>query len=76
MNKQQIEKEIRHHMENYHGVPEIGIDEDLEMACMDSIDEIEMVMWIEERFNLEISDDIIMGWETLRDVVDYVERAL
>jgi len=42
---------------------------------LDSIDTTEMVLMIEEEFNIEIPDEDVMGFVTIGDVVEYVELA-
>ncbi len=41
---------------------------------LDSMDTIELVFQLEENFNIQISDDDIMGLKTLDDVVQYIEK--
>lgn len=40
----------------------------------DSIQLMELVMTIEEEFDIEISEDEILSIETIGDVVDYIEN--
>ena len=40
----------------------------------DSIQLMELVMTIEEEFEIEISEDDILSIETIGDVVDYIEN--
>lgn len=41
----------------------------------DSLDGVELVMAIEEEFDIEINDEIGHGFKTLQDVVDHVTKA-
>ncbi len=41
---------------------------------LDSMDTIELVFQLEENFNIQISDDDLMGLKTVDDVVQYVEK--
>lgn len=53
-----------------------GIDEDTSFTDdlnADSIQLMELVMTIEEEFEIEISEDDILSIETIGDVVDYIE---
>lgn len=43
---------------------------------MDSLDEIEFIMLIEENFDIEVSDDDYVGIKTLGDIIDIVSRAI
>ena len=40
----------------------------------DSIQLMELVMTIEEEFDIELSEDEILSIETIGDVVDYIEN--
>lgn len=46
-----------------------NIREDLDI---DSLDIVEIIMIIEDEFNVEISDEIIETLNTLGDLVDYI----
>lgn len=43
---------------------------------MDSLEEVECIMTLEDEFDLEVPDDDAMKWRTVGDVVAYVESAL
>ncbi len=43
---------------------------------LDSLDVVELMMSIEEEFNIEVDDDKARGWATIGDVVKYVDAAL
>lgn len=53
--------------------PETSFIEDL---GADSLDTTELVMALEEKFNLEIPDEDAEGMETVSDVVKYIEKKL
>ena len=40
----------------------------------DSLDTVELVMAIEEEFQVEIDDETAEGWSTVGDVIEYLER--
>lgn len=42
----------------------------------DSLDVVELVMNVEERFGIEIDDTVAGEMETIKDVVDYIENAI
>jgi len=46
-----------------------------DLGC-DSLDVLEMVFELEDRFSLEIPDDDIEQWKTVGDVYEYVERVM
>ncbi len=52
----------------------IGIDTNLMKDLeADSLDAVEIIMAIEEEFDLEIPDDDAEKFRTVRDLVEYVE---
>ena len=54
-----------------HVVPEASFIDDL---GADSLDIVELVMAIEEAFNLEIPDDDAEKMHTIQDAISYVEE--
>lgn len=55
--------------------PQQSIDENasLESLGMDSLDRVEVVMKIEEKFNVEMSDERVDAINTVRELIDYVD---
>ncbi len=51
--------------------PEANFVEDL---GADSLDVVEMIMALEERFGIEIPDSEAENIKTVQDVVDYIEK--
>lgn len=43
---------------------------------LDSLDGVELIMSIEEEFDIEVDDDLGRAWLTVGDVVKYVDKAL
>lgn len=43
---------------------------------MDSLEKLSMAMDLEETFGIEMGDDEIEGFETVSDVIIYVQRAV
>jgi len=41
---------------------------------IDSLDDIEMVMAIEERWDLDVPESVRESWRTFGDVVEWLER--
>ncbi len=62
-------------------VEQLGVDEDmveLDTNIMkdleaDSLDAVEIILGIEEKFGIDIPDEEAEKFETVRDLVDYVE---
>ncbi len=53
--------------------PETSIIEDL---GADSLDIVEMLMAVEEKFGITVSDEEAMQLRTIRDVADFIEKKL
>ena len=51
--------------------PESNIIEDLKA---DSLSVVEILMAIEEEFDIKVPDEDVPGIKTVKDVVDYVEK--
>ena len=43
---------------------------------MDSLEKLSMAMELEEAFKIEMTDEDIEGFETVSDVITYVQRAV
>ncbi|NLZ38131.1 MAG: acyl carrier protein [Firmicutes bacterium] len=52
---------------------ELTMETSFEDLNADSLDIVELVMALEEKFNLEISDDELESIKTVGDVVRYIE---
>ena len=50
--------------------PEANLKEDL---GADSIDAVEVIMSLEDEFNVSISDDAAQNIKTVQDLVNYIE---
>ena len=51
--------------------PDKTFKDDLDM---DSLSEIELIMALEEEFNIEIPDEVIDKMITVQDLIDYVKK--
>ena len=51
--------------------PETDLEEDLDM---DSLDGTELLLALEEEFDLEIDEDTARGFRTVGDIIDYVRE--
>ena len=49
---------------------EASLKDDLEA---DSLDAVELIMAIEEEFDIEIPDDVSTQMQTVKNIVDYIE---
>lgn len=52
-------------------VLEASLKDDLEA---DSLDAVELIMAIEEEFDIEIPDEAAQNMKTVKDIVDYIEN--
>lgn len=60
---------------------QLGIDEDdivpdayfIDDLGADSLDIVELIMYFEDEFDMEISDEDAEGMETVQDVLSYIE---
>lgn len=73
MNKSVISIKVLKLMHEQLGVPvgEIKLDSTIEELGIDSLDEIEIVMAVEDAFDLEIPDEDCEKWETVQSIIDY-----
>lgn len=63
-------------------VTELGVDkEDITLEAdlnddlgADSLDAVELIMAIEDEFDLSVSDDVAQGLKTVKQIVDYIEK--
>lgn len=62
-----IKKELGRDFDN------ISEDTAFEDMAMDSLEVVQMVMAIEEAFDIEIDDDDVDSLKTVGDLVDYIE---
>ncbi len=52
-------------------LPETSLMNDLDA---DSLDAVEIIMSIEDEFDVEIPDDVAEGFKNIGDIADYVEK--
>lgn len=63
---------------------DLGVDENsieissrlVEDLGADSLDAVELIMSIEDEFNIEIEDDVTNNLKSVKDIVDYIENNL
>jgi acyl carrier protein len=77
MSENEIEKKITDALASYiknRSIKIEGSSQLREELGLDSMDTIELVFQLEENFNIQISDDDIMGLNTVDSVVQYIEK--
>ena len=65
-------------------VDELGVNEEdvtidasiIDDLGADSLDVVELIMALEDEFNIEVADDKAQGMRTVRDIIEYIEQAL
>lgn len=82
MNRQEIENRVKKVIIEQLGIPEDkvkpesaitqGLGEETDL-CADSLGVVELLMSLEEAFEIEIDDDEASKIRTVKDIVDYVE---
>lgn len=73
--KKEILNEVKKIISNQLGIAEdkIKIENNLAIDLVaDSLDVVEMLMAIEEKFNITVPDDICADIQTVKDVVDFI----
>lgn len=66
-------------------IEQLGLDDDVEIAMStslmkdleaDSLDAVEIIMAIEDEFDVEIPDEDAEGFKNIGDIVKYVEEKM
>jgi acyl carrier protein len=74
-----VEKKILHTIAEQLGINEDEIDKDASLIDdmgADSLDIVELVMAMEEEFEMEIPDEDAEKISTVQDIIDYVQQRL
>ncbi len=69
--------EIREALAAQLGVPVESINADtrlIEDLKADSLDVVELVMDLEQRYNIEIPDEELVGLKTVGDILNYIQK--
>lgn len=76
-NKQDILKNVLFVITDNFGFYEVKEDSDLTRLGLDSIDYVELVMILEEDYNLEIPDSAFeQGWRTPEQIAEYLDQKI
>jgi len=51
----------------------IKLTDTLEDLGADSLDSVEIIMSLEEKYNIKISEDVFADIHTVQDIVDYIK---
>lgn len=76
MDKQEIETKVKKliHEQLDMNLDEIKLETALRELSIDSLDTVEILLALEETFEIDIPDEVTETLKTVKDVVDYVEK--
>lgn len=74
MEREQIKDFIVNYINEKYSMLNIDVQFDSLKRVMDSLDMLEMLMVIEQKFNISMDDEDVQNWKTLDDVIIDVER--
>ena len=75
MTEAEILKAIADWMQEHQGITPDRVQMDTSIADdlqLDSLDQVEVVMALEEQFQVEIDDETAGGWRAIGDIVHYL----
>ncbi len=52
----------------------IKLTDTLEDLGADSLDSVEIIMSLEEKYNIKVSEDVFSDIHTVQDIVDYIKK--
>lgn len=79
MGKQEIENRLKTIVSDYASISADDITDDMQLTAdmgIDSFGLIQMVGNIEQEFSIRIPDEVLMSFNSLDDVVNYIEKAI
>ena len=54
----------------------IKLTDTLEDLGADSLDSVEIIMSLEEKYNIKVSEDVFSDIHTVQDIIDYINRVI
>ena len=54
-------------------IDNIKLSDTLEDLGADSLDSVEIIMSLEEKYDIKVSEDVFSDIHTVQDIVDYIE---
>jgi acyl carrier protein len=78
MKKKDIFAEVKDMLVDQLGInpDEIELESELETMGLDSLDNLEGIMSMEEVFGIEIDDEDAAKWRTVQDAVDFIRARI
>ena len=52
----------------------VSLDSTFETLKLDSLDQVELIMGLEEEFKIEIQDEIADKWKSVKDCIEYLKN--
>ena len=76
MDAANIEQRVREVFSQTVSVSEnVTLETRLESLGLDSLDMVEFVMELEEEFDITVEDSAAESWQTVGDIISYVEKS-
>ena len=60
-------------LKNLSGITDVRLGDTLEYLALDSLDTVEFIMLIERETDIDIPDELFEEFETIGDIVNYLE---
>jgi acyl carrier protein len=78
MDRQEIETKVKQiiHEQADISKDEIKLESTLEDLDLDSLGQVELLLGLEETFEVDIPDEDVESLKTVKDVVDYIAKRL
>lgn len=78
MNQQEIETKVKQIIHEQADISrdEIKLESTLEDLDLDSLGQVELLLGLEETFEVDIPDEDVESLKTVKDVVDYIAKRL
>tara|TARA_R110000744_G_scaffold309203_2_gene417139 strand:- start:1042 stop:1278 length:237 start_codon:yes stop_codon:yes gene_type:complete len=54
----------------------IKLTDTLEDLGADSLDSVEIIMSLEEKYNIKVSEDVFSDIHTVQDIIDHINRVI
>lgn len=55
-------------------IDKIKLTDTLEDLGADSLDSVEIIMGLEEKYNIQVSENVFADIHTVQDIVDYIKK--
>ena len=79
ISKEQIEDIVKEVISSQKGVKKESLSDDMDLQTdvnLDSLDIVEIIMDLEDKFNIQFKEDETFRFNTISQIIDYVERKI